>query len=133
MKIDGSCHCGGIAFEAEIDPEQVGVCHCTDCQKLSGSAFRVTAMCPQSSFRFVRGKPREYVKTADSGNARIQAFCGACGTPIYTTSTKTSDRTIGIRLGVINQRSALVPRRQFWHRSALSWLPPLPGTVAETE
>lgn len=133
MKIDGSCHCGAIAFEAEIDPERVGICHCTDCQKLSGSAFRVTALCQKNRFRLVRGRPRAYVKTADSGNARIQAFCDACGSPIYTTSADTPCRTIGIRLGVINQRSALKPTRQFWHRSALPWLPPLPGTVAAKE
>ena len=43
MKIDGSCHCGNITYTAEIDPENVGLCHCTDCQTLSGSAARVFA------------------------------------------------------------------------------------------
>ena len=42
MKIDGSCHCGAIRYEAEVDPGGVSICHCTDCQKLTGSAFRVT-------------------------------------------------------------------------------------------
>ena len=40
MKIDGACHCGRISYEAEIDPADVTICHCTDCQTLSGSAFR---------------------------------------------------------------------------------------------
>ena len=40
MKIDGGYHCGYITYEAEADPEKVGICHCTDCQTLSGSAFR---------------------------------------------------------------------------------------------
>jgi hypothetical protein len=40
MKIDGRCHCGNVSYEAEIDPEKVMICHCTDCQMLSGSAFR---------------------------------------------------------------------------------------------
>jgi len=39
MKIDGGCHCGYITYTAEIDPDKVGICHCTDCQTLSGSAF----------------------------------------------------------------------------------------------
>ena len=38
MKVDGGCHCGSITFEAEIDPDAVGICHCTDCQRLSGTA-----------------------------------------------------------------------------------------------
>ena len=40
MKIDGTCHCGNITYQAEIDPDQVYICHCTDCQTISGSAFR---------------------------------------------------------------------------------------------
>ncbi len=40
MKIDGSCHCGHISYQAEIDPDKVVVCHCTDCQTMSGAAFR---------------------------------------------------------------------------------------------
>jgi hypothetical protein len=43
MKIDGRCHCGYITYQAEIDPEKVMICHCTDCQTLSGSAFRTVA------------------------------------------------------------------------------------------
>jgi hypothetical protein len=38
MKIDGRCHCGEITFEAEVDPDALNICHCTDCQTLSGSA-----------------------------------------------------------------------------------------------
>lgn len=51
MHIDGQCHCGEITFEAEIDPETVSVCHCTDCQTLTGSPFRVTAVCSGAEVR----------------------------------------------------------------------------------
>jgi hypothetical protein len=39
MKINGQCHCGAVRFEAEIDPGQVSICHCTDCQALTGSGL----------------------------------------------------------------------------------------------
>ena len=42
MKITGACHCGAITIEGEADPEKVGICHCTDCQTGTGSAFRVS-------------------------------------------------------------------------------------------
>ena len=42
MKVDGACHCGAITVEGEIDPERVTICHCTDCQTSTGSAFRVS-------------------------------------------------------------------------------------------
>jgi len=41
MKIDGSCHCGAIRYEAQIDPDKVVLCHCTDCQAMSGAPYRV--------------------------------------------------------------------------------------------
>ena len=44
MKISGRCHCGAVRFEAEVDPAEVLICHCTDCQTLSGSAFRTVAV-----------------------------------------------------------------------------------------
>ena len=69
LRVDGSCHCGAIAFEAEIDPDQVRVCHCTDCQQLSGTSFRVVAPCPEEQFRMLRGTPRIYVKTASRHSA----------------------------------------------------------------
>jgi hypothetical protein len=82
MKIDGHCHCGEITFEAEVDPEALNNCHCTDCQTLSGSAFRVNIQAPAEHF-VLRGTPKTYIKTAESGNKRLHAFCGNCGTPIY--------------------------------------------------
>ncbi len=84
--IHGACHCGSVAFEAEVDPETVRICHCTDCQTTSGSLFRANIMAPGETFRMVRGSPKVYIKTADSGNQRAQAFCADCGTGLYATS-----------------------------------------------
>jgi hypothetical protein len=131
MRVDGSCHCGQITFEAEIDPDRVRVCHCTDCQSLSGSAFRIAAPTSEANFRLLTGAPKLYTKTAESGAPRMQAFCGECGSPIYATSVIGDDRTFGIRVGTLRQRDQLVPRRQFWCRSKLPWLPKLPGEVFE--
>jgi hypothetical protein len=132
MKVTGSCHCDAIAFEAEIDAARVRICHCTDCQKLSGTAFRVTAPCRETDFHLLRGEPKIYIKVADSGRRRQQAFCGNCGSPLYATSDEPAgNRTLGLRVGALDQRKELIPRRQFFFHSVLPWLPTLPGTVAE--
>lgn len=128
MRVDGQCHCGDIAFTAEIDEAAVTICHCTDCQTLTGTAFRVSAPAPAASLRFVTGTPKTYVKTAESGNRRAQAFCGRCGTPIYSAAADTNPTSYGIRVGTLKQRDALVPRQEIWCRSAVGWLPRLPGT-----
>ena len=120
MRIDGSCHCGRLTYEADIDPDKVGVCHCTDCQTLSGSAF--TAFVPVAKENlWMRGEPRIYVKTAESGNRRAQAFCPECGTRLYASAEK-DPPVFNLRLGTVRQRAALAPKAQLWCRSALPWV-----------
>jgi hypothetical protein len=77
MKIDGRCHCGQIAFEADADPKSVTICHCTDCQRLTGSAFRVFLHADPADFAILSGRPRGYVKTAESGSAAMRFVVSA--------------------------------------------------------
>lgn len=121
MRIDGACHCGNITYEAEIDPGKVGLCHCTDCQTLSGSAFTIFVPAPIEGFRLLTGQPRIYVKTAESGSKRAQAFCPECGSRLYA-SAVTDPKTLNIRVGTARQRRELEPRAQLWCRSALEWV-----------
>lgn len=118
MHISGCCHCGLITYEAEVDPSTVVICHCTDCQTLSGSAFRVSALA--ADFRVLSGQPKVYAKTAESGHSLGLAFCGECGTHLYSTSP-TDSQFRSIRVGTTRQRAQLLPRRQIWCRSALDW------------
>ena len=132
MKIDGRCHCGFISYEAEIDPEKVMICHCTDCQTLSGSAFRIAALTREGGFQLLSGAVKTYVKTADSGTRRAQAFCPECGSPIYATSEGAGPKVYSIRLGTSRQRYELVPKAQIWCRSAQEWLGDL-AAIAKVE
>ena len=122
MKVDGQCHCGAIQFDAEIDPERIVICHCTDCQALSGTAFRTVVFTSEDGLTFRSGKPKAYIKTAQSGNQRAQGFCGDCGSAIYATSVGDGPKVYGLRAGSLNQRDTLIPVRQVWRRSALSWV-----------
>ena len=132
MKVDGSCHCGNIEFEAEVDANTVVVCHCTDCQTLTGSAFRVIVPAKTESFRMRGGSPRIYVKLAESGAKRVQAFCPGCGTPLYS-STEVDPTHLFIRLGAIRQRASLRPTAQIWRRSAVTWLEDLDSVPGSPE
>jgi len=123
MKVDGACHCGAIQIEGEIDPNKVGICHCTDCQTSTGTAFRISVPVPGAAFK-ITGHPTAYLKTtADSGNPRLQAFCGICGTPIYSTSPGDGVQpSYMVRVGILRQRDQLPPKRQIWWRSARPWV-----------
>jgi len=122
MKIDGGCHCGFITYEAEIDPEKVIVCHCTDCQTLSGTAYRTVVFVDDSAFKLLSGELKTYVKTADSGARRAQRFCPECGSHILAAPAEEGPATYGLRVGTIRQRRALNPSAQYWCRSKLGWV-----------
>ncbi len=121
MKIEGSCHCGRITYEAVVDPETVSICHCTDCQTLTGSVYRANIPAAAETFVLRGGPPKIYIKTAESGNKRAHAFCPDCGSPIYA-SAISDPPTYSLRIGSIKQRNELIrPKRQIWCNSALPW------------
>ncbi len=123
MKIDGACHCGFITVEGEADPEKVAICHCTDCQTSTGTAFRISVPVPGATFKMT-GVPTTYLKTtADSGKPRLQAFCPRCGSPIYSTTPGDGVQpSYTVRVGMLRQRDQLTPQRQNWWRSARPWV-----------
>jgi hypothetical protein len=134
MNIDGECHCGYIRIEGEADPENTAICHCTDCQIGTGSAFRVSVPVAGTTFK-MSGEPTSYLKTtADSGNPRVQAFCPRCGSPIYSSSPGEGPQpSYMVRVGLLRERDSFVPRRQNWFRSALPWQSQLGAIHRERE
>jgi hypothetical protein len=135
MRVTGRCHCGAIAYEAEIDPRRVGICHCTDCQMLTGTVYRVSVPAAAQDFKVTRGEPTIYLKrTADSGRVRAHAFCSACGSPMFATQPE-NPHTYTLRIGNIDQRRELAPMRQMWTKSRLPWvtrdIADLPGPEEE--
>ncbi|MFN0183326.1 MAG: GFA family protein [Aquabacterium sp.] len=132
MKIDGRCHCGRVSFSAVIDPGRVMVCHCTDCQVLSGAPFRAVVVAPIETFS-IEGETRRYVKVAESGNRRAQVFCPECATPLYATAPE-NPTSVVIRLGCVAQRAELKPAAQIWQHSQMPWLaalPDVPGSAGQ--
>ena len=122
MHVDGRCLCGAIEYEAEVDPSSGLICHCTDCQQLTGTAFSTFVFAPRAGFRLLSGAPKIYFKTGSSGAKRAQAFCPNCGSRIYASAAVAEPERYNLRLGTIRQRRELRPQRQIWCRSAFDWV-----------
>ena len=124
MKVHGSCSCGFITFEADADPEKVAICHCTDCQTSTGTAFRINVPVPGNAFKMLSGTPSIYIKTtAESGNLRAQAFCPQCASPTYSTQPGDGPKlSYMLRIGTLRERDQLAPKVQNWTRSARPWV-----------
>lgn len=121
MKVHGSCFCKAISYEAEVDPKEVAVCHCVDCQILTGSAYRVSVRSVADKFRLTKGEPKMFIKLAESGRKRAHAFCEVCASPLYATEADGAPTTYMLRVGTLAERADLPPQKEIWCRSALPW------------
>jgi hypothetical protein len=129
IDIDGACLCGHIRYEARIDRSKIRLCHCTQCQEQSATAFRVAVLVERENFRLLSGVPKAYLKKGESGKPRALTFCPECGTSLYGCAA-TDPQVYSLRLGTARQRAELVPVLQMWTRSALPWLSELPAIPA---
>lgn len=80
--IKGACQCGGVTYELLAAPSLVAACHCKECQKLSTSAFSITAMVDADHLS-IQGEMQDWQRPADSGNVSAAKFCPTCGNRIY--------------------------------------------------
>ena len=130
MHVDGGCFCGAITWEATIDEDFVAICHCRDCQVLSGSAFRTVGIASMDAFRFTSGEPKHFSKTGDSGNERDMAFCGDCGTHLCSLPGENQagdPQFVSIRLSTSRQFAELRPSAELFCDSKLAWMRPIEG------
>lgn len=130
METTGACFCGGIEYRAEVDDQRVGVCHCRDCQILSGSAFRLAAVVAPGSFAITRGEPRTFDKTAASGRSRRLLFCGDCGSHIASLppDPDAPGAFVSLRIATSKDFSSFAPAYELWCGSSAAWMPRLEGT-----
>ena len=131
MHITGQCLCGHVTYEAEADPARTVICHCTDCQRHSASAYGVVVGIRAEDFHLTSGTLKTWVKTAESGNRRALTFCPECGTRIYGgPEDGSATGFFSLRAGTINEREPFQPKSQVWTRSRQPWtldLAQIPG------
>ena len=85
-KLSGGCLCGGVTYSTDSEPAIVGHCYCVDCRKSSGTSHCTHVAVPEASMT-LNGDVTVYARPADSGNVVSRAFCGACGSAVYSTNS----------------------------------------------
>ena len=120
MKIEGGCLCGKVRYSADVEPTLVGVCHCKNCQKASGTAFRVVFAVPTPALS-VQGALKTFNDHGDSGNTVHRRFCPECGSAITTEREARPDVTI-VTAGTLDDSSWVKPGMQIFCDSAQSWV-----------
>lgn len=112
----GSCRCGQTAFEVHAKPLITTACHCTGCQKMSSSAFSLTALVPVDSFVVIRGKP---VIGGLHGASR-HYFCPQCLSWLFTRPAETN-AVLGVRSTMLDKVPQQAPFMETWTSEKLPW------------
>jgi hypothetical protein len=121
LPIDGGCQCGSLRYQVTATPLMIYACHCTNCQRITGSAFVLSATIMEESLRYTSGEPRTVEWRSDAGNSRFGQFCGDCGCRIAHGSTP-SNGIFSLRAGTFDDTRWVVPMGHIWTRSAQSWI-----------
>ena len=118
----GGCQCGAVRYEIGGPPRIVYACHCTECQRQSGSAFAMAAVFPGESFRITKGVPRMFARRTSPVKTMECWFCAECGTRLYHMPGGASYPNRNIKPGTLDDSSWLMPTLHFWTRSAQPWV-----------
>jgi hypothetical protein len=119
--LTGGCLCESVRWELRSTPETFTYCHCTRCQRRTGSAYSAQARVEPGTLRIVAGE--ELVKEWDPGDGGwLKCFCSNCGGQLFS---KNPDGTLwSVRMGTFDDPPAgIAPRHRQYVAYAASWEP----------
>ncbi|MFV0644275.1 MAG: GFA family protein [Sphingomonadaceae bacterium] len=121
MTIEGGCNCGAVRYSISGKPVVVAQCHCTNCQKQSGSAFSVNLLVKADDVNY-SGNLSIYEDTNTASGALLyRKFCGQCGSPIFSEQADNQGMVI-VKAGTLDHPGDMVPAVSVWTETKLPWV-----------
>ncbi|HDR1003158.1 GFA family protein [Pasteurella multocida] len=117
--INGQCQCGKVHYTLHKAPIAIAACHCKQCQKLSTSAFSLTAMIDKDALELM-GELKAFRRQADSGNQTIVMFCPTCANHIYHYSPSYPDKLI-LKPSTLDNTEIITPTIHVWTKEKQTW------------
>ena len=114
----GSCQCESFRFEITAEPLTAYLCHCSDCQKQSGSAYGMAIVVPKEAFKALQGETSVYRKKAASGREADCAFCPACGNRLY----HDVGPVLLVKAGLLDDTRGIEPICNLWIKDKQPWV-----------
>ena len=127
--ITGRCLCGGVTYSVDAEPVWQGVCHCSNCQRQTASAFSPIVGVPSETLT-TTGDTLASFETASEGyeSKTVRRFCSACGSPIFSTIESMPGLAF-LKAGTIDDLSWFEPSAEIWTGSAQPWAPHFEGAA----
>jgi hypothetical protein len=124
----GGCLCGGVRYVVKGEPEGNAVCHCTRCQKQSGSLFSFNLFYREGDFE-QQGDTAVFEDSGDSGQPVHRHFCARCGSPLFTKAAAMPGLVL-IKAGTLDDTGRLpAPGAEIYTVHAPAWLDAFHGAV----
>ena len=120
LPLAGGCGCGGVRFEISAPLGSALYCHCTRCQRRTGTGASVAALAQPGSFRIVSGEDRLHAWRPEGGWEKW--FCADCGSAVFSRHPSELER-IGVRLGAFDADPGVRPSLHQFVANAASWEP----------
>jgi hypothetical protein len=121
LPLTGACLCGGVRYEVSAPLVVAGYCHCTRCQRRSGTGAAASAKVEPGSFRVTAGA--ELIRDYDPGDGGfLKSFCTVCGGALYS-SHPDNPEILAIRLGTVDGDPGIRPSYHQRVETAAVWEP----------
>jgi len=126
LPLTDGCVCGAIRYKIAHAPLGVYACHCTDCQRITSSAFSIGVVIQDAAFRLT-GKPAREAPggVTEGGRAKTRLICPDCGTWLFGNARPGSEHPGLVRIirgGTLDDTGWLRPATHFWTRSKQPWV-----------
>ena len=120
LPLTGGCLCGAVRFEVTEPLVSSGYCHCTRCQRRTGTAASPGARIAAGSLRVLAGEEHIRAYEPDEGFAKV--FCTSCGSSLWSRSQEDPD-VFSIRLGAFDGDPGIRPTYRQFVAYAAPWEP----------
>jgi hypothetical protein len=117
----GGCLCGAIRLLLTEDPLTLYACHCTDCQRHTGTSFVLSMIARRQAVEVVSGEPSQYAFATPDGRQKRGRFCGRCSTRLWGEPVALPD-LVALRPGILDDTSWVEPVAHIWTASAQRWI-----------
>lgn len=117
----GGCLCGSTRYEIAAEPTLIYACHCSDCQKATGSAFVLAMRVPPGRIVCTQGGAKPYVRARADGRKRSVFRCPHCLTALWSENVEPS-KYVTVYAGTLDDSARLPPPAHVWTQDAQPWI-----------
>tara|TARA_R110000782_G_scaffold49622_2_gene107919 strand:+ start:52273 stop:52761 length:489 start_codon:yes stop_codon:yes gene_type:complete len=118
---EGGCACGAVRYRVTGEPIFVNNCHCTQCQRQTGSTSVVNMFCEADRVELLSGTLTRHVVTAGSGGDHIILRCAVCGTALWSHYPRLGEHGMGVRVGTLDDPASITPDAVIYTAERMHW------------